>query len=165
MKLNASVFDELYTPAEVTKALIKHLPSSFMTVWCPCDTSDSNIVKELEGSGYKVITSHIKDGKDFLEWEPSEDYDCIITNPPYSVKNVFIGRCVELKKPWALLLPTDALTGSKRLKLYSNAKWKPSAITLASRVDFTGKNSPWFNVCWICSMPKVTGKWIMEDWK
>lgn len=84
MKLKASVFDELYTPAEVTKALIKHLPSSFKTVWCPCDTSDSNIIKELEGSGYKVISSHIKDGKDFLEWEPSEDYDCIITNPPYS---------------------------------------------------------------------------------
>ena len=158
MKLNASVFDELYTPPEVTKALIKHLPSSFKTVWCPCDTSDSNIVKELKGSGYKVIASHIKDGKDFLEWEPSENYDCIITNPPYSSKNVFIERCVELKKPWALLLPLDSLCGSKRFSLTASA----GCITIAHRIDFTGKGANWFYNVWLCQWPEISDKWLKE---
>ena len=157
MKLNSSVFDELYTPPEVTKALIKHLPSSFKTVWCPCDTADSNIVKELEGSGYKVIASHVKDGKDFLEWEPSEDYDCIITNPPYSIKNKVLKRCVELKKPWALLLPLDSLCGSQRFSLTASS----GCITIAHRIAFT-KDHNWFYNVWLCQWPEISDKWLKE---
>lgn len=163
LKLKASKFDEVYTPSGVVESLRKHLPKTVKTVWCPFDTLNSNIVKDLVTSGYTVIYSHIKDGKDFFNWEPEEDYDIIISNPPYSIKDSVLERCVSLKKPFAMLLPIDALCGTRRLKIYKKAKWPLSVITLAKRVDFTGKKSPWFNVCWICSISTFKGKLIQEE--
>lgn len=144
-------------------SLLKHLPKSFKTIWCPCDTEDSNIVKALKADGRDVIATHISTGEDFFTTE--KECDCIVTNCPYSCKNAFIKRCNDLQKPWALLLPLDSLCGSKRFQIYKQALWTPSVITIASRVDFTGKKSPWFNVCWVISCPSIEGKWIQEDIK
>ena len=40
----------------------------------------------------------------------------IITNPPYSLKDEFIKKCYEWKKPFCLLLPITALEGKVRGK-------------------------------------------------
>lgn len=165
-KLNASKNDECYTPAEGVVPLIKHLPYWVKTVWCPCDKPESEIVKMLKAAGKKVLCTHIDDGYDFLTMraEPYADMcDIIITNPPYSNKDDFIKRCIYLGKPWALLLPLDALCGDQRNKLYS--KTDVGVITLANRLDFTGKGANWFYNAWVCSWPEINGKWIREDIK
>ena len=158
MKLQSSKFDELYTPPDAVFPLLRHLPKKYKTVWCPCDTEDSEIVTQLQATGRAVIASHIKDGYDFFEWEPEDGYDCIVTNPPYSNKDDFIRRCNELGVPWALLLPLDALCGSKRFPLVKDC----GCITIAHRVDFTGKGSNWFYNVWVCNIPELNGKWLKE---
>jgi hypothetical protein len=46
---------------------------------------------------------------DFLKFEKNDvgDIDCIITNPPFSLKFEFITKCLDLGVPFALLIPFD----------------------------------------------------------
>lgn len=167
LRLKASRFDELYTPAEAVMPLVRHLPYWVKRVWCLCDKEESEIAKGLANAGYKVYHSHIDDGYDFLSFNKDlpglSMIDMIITNPPYSNKDAFIKQCIDLGKPWALLLPLDALCGDQRNKLYSITN--VGVITLANRLDFTGKGANWFYNAWVCSWPEMGGTWIREDIK
>jgi len=71
----------------------------------------------LEG-GYEVVRSHLDDGKDFFTYEP-DDYDVIVSNPPFSIKDNILGRLYELNKPFAVLLPMNSLQGKSRFKLFN----------------------------------------------
>jgi hypothetical protein len=68
-------------------------------------------VKVLTENGFNVIYSHIEDGKNFLEYEP-ENWDVLISNPPYKNKRVYWERALDLGKPFALLLPINILSDS-----------------------------------------------------
>lgn len=151
--------DELYTPAYAVKPLLRHFHEP-MTVWCPCDTEDSNIVKVLREAGHRVIATHIKDGYDFFTYEPAEDYDIIITNPPYSIKDEIIERCLQLHKRACLLLPLTALEGIRRGKLWREHGC--SVMVLDQRVEFTGKGACWFNTSWFC-FPQLINTIIFEE--
>lgn len=111
-------FDEIYTPEEAVKMILQYIPKDIKTIWECTAIKESKIVKVLEEAGYNVVTSHIYNGQDFFKYEP-ENYDMIITNPPYSLKNKFLERAYNLKKPFMLLLPLTALEGIKRGKLFS----------------------------------------------
>ena len=162
-KLRASKNDECYTPPEAMPSLLKHLPHWVKTVWCPCDKDSSEIVKALNDSGRRAIATHIDDGFDFLKVAPSDpsSYDMIITNGPYSCKDKMIARCIELGKPWALLLPLDALCGKKRATLYAKSGGV-GVITLKDRLNFTGGHGNWFYSAWVCSWPEINGRWVQE---
>lgn len=143
--------DELYTPAYAVKPLLKYIPSNVKKIWCPCDTMDSQIVKVLQDAGYVIITSHISQGGDFFTYCPNEEFDMIITNPPYSIKDEMLERCYSFCKPFSLLLPLTALEGIKRGKMYR--KHGISVIVMDQRAEFTGKNGVWFNTSWFISHP------------
>ena len=72
-----------------------------------------------EGGGFNCVKSHIDDGKDFFKYEPDE-WDIIISNPPYSIKDAIIERVYNLNKPFALLLPLDSLQGKRRYECFKN---------------------------------------------
>ena len=80
---NASTFmysegnnDECYTPEYAVLPLLEFLePFKGQTIWCPFDKEYSNYVKEFIKAGFKVIFSHIDDGKNFFYYEPEENYD------------------------------------------------------------------------------------------
>ncbi len=58
---------------------------------------------------------------DFLKWKSNKLYDTIITNPPYSLANDFIYRCMELLEPdgqLAMFLKIQFLEGEKRKQLF-----------------------------------------------
>lgn len=77
--------DERYTPPILVAPILDYLkPNS--TIWCPFDTYSSEFVTLLEEAGHNVIYSHISTGQDFFLWEPDEEYDYIISNPPFSKK-------------------------------------------------------------------------------
>lgn len=59
-----------------------------VTIWCPFDLESSAYVKEFLKAGFNVIHSHIDEGKNFFFYEPEEDYDVIISNPPFSQKKI-----------------------------------------------------------------------------
>ena len=42
----------------------------------------------------------------------------IITNPPYSLKDDFLKKCYEYKKPFCLLLPITSLEGTERGNMF-----------------------------------------------
>lgn len=104
--------DEQYTPEYGVRVLLPHIQHlKEKIIWCPFDKEDSQFVKILTEQGFKVIYSHIEDGKDFLTYEP-EQWDIIISNPPYKNKRVYWERALDLKKPFALLLPLNILSDS-----------------------------------------------------
>jgi hypothetical protein len=140
-RMQEETYDNLYTPKNITYPILKYLDKS-KTVWECCDPGFSNISKELRWHGCDVISSDKQ--FDFLNNEKECDY--IITNPPYSLKDKFIERCYELRKPFFLLLPITALEGVTRGELFR--KYGISCIIFDRRIDFTGKGSNWFGVAW-----------------
>lgn len=126
--------DEVFTPAYAVKPIIKYLDMTGppLTVWCPFDTEDSEYVKLLRTGGYKVIASHIDEGKNFFDWEPKEEYDCIISNPPFSLKDEVIKRLYELDKPYAILLPIPSLQGQKRFPYMKDCE----ALIFDKRINY-----------------------------
>lgn len=130
--------DEVYTPQYAVLPIIKHIPENFKTIWCPFDKEDSEYVILLKEKGYTVIASHIDEDKNFFEYEPEEKYDCIISNPPFSIKDDILRRLNELNKPYAILLPIPALQGQKRFP-YIN---KCQALIFDKRINyFTNKKT------------------------
>lgn len=139
--------DEFYTPREAIYPLLKYLDKT-KTYWECTDFGDSNIRKVLVENGYKVIATR-KDEFDFLKDDPLFQFDVIITNPPYSIKNQFLKRCYESNRPFALLLPLTALEGKERGKLYKEKGIE--LVVLDKRINFMKeKKNVWFNTSWFC---------------
>lgn len=84
------------------------------------------------GGGWKVITSHISEGKDFFEYEP-ESWDILISNPPFSKKDEVLRRVYQLGKPFALLLPANSIQGKKRFEIFNN---DVQMLCFDSRIDY-----------------------------
>lgn len=109
--------DEFYTPEIAVDMILPYIPKHITRIWECTAVSERKIVKVLRENGYTVISTHIKDGFDFLKSEPS-DYEIIITNPPYSIKDKFLKRAFELRRPFMFLLPISTLEGSWRNKAF-----------------------------------------------
>lgn len=104
--------DEQLTPRKTVEILlpyIKHLKNK--VIWCPFDTKESMFVKVLTENGYNVVYSHINNGEDFFNYQPNE-WDVIISNPPYTNKRAYWERCLSFNKPFLLLLPLNILSDS-----------------------------------------------------
>lgn len=139
--------DELYTPDYAIEPLLKYLPKDKI-MWECTDFGESNITKLLKQHDYKVISTH-KDNFDFLTDVPNFDFDIIITNPPYSLKNDFLKKCYEYDKPFCLLLPLTSLEGIERGKMFREKGI--DVLVLDRRCDFMdNKKSNWFNTSWFC---------------
>ena len=116
--LTASVNDELYTPIFAVEPIMKYIPKN-KKVWCPFDKEWSAFVQSFKRGGYDVTRSHIDDGQDFFEYEPDE-YDVIVSNPTFSIKDKILGRLYDLGKPFAILLPTNSIQGKARYEYFKN---------------------------------------------
>lgn len=139
------------TPPETTTALIDflRLPTSTI-IWEPA-CGEGHMVEVMERAGYDVIGTDISNGTDFLTAECIR-CDWIITNPPFSIADKFIEHCIDLKKPFALLLKSQYWHARKRIVLFE--KYPPSHILpLTWRPDFMfktrGKGSPLMDVMWV----------------
>ena len=89
--------DEYLTKEYAVLPIIKYVPKESI-IWCPFDKQDSNFVKVFKENGFSVISSHIDEGKDFFEYKP-DNYDLIISNPPYSLREKILIKLFSLKKP------------------------------------------------------------------
>jgi hypothetical protein len=139
--------DDFQTPPEALKPLLPYLKKEWV-IW-ECAEGKGNLTRALREKGYKVIGTDILSGKNFLFWQP-ETYDCIVTNPPYSLKQKFLERAYVLHKPFAFLLPLTTLETQKRQRLFK--KYGLEIILLNKRINFetpSGKGSgAWFAVAW-----------------
>ena len=148
--------DDFQTPPEALDCLIPFLKRRWEIWECAC--GKGNLGMALSEERFHVIGTDILTHQDFLKYKP-EHFDCIITNPPYSLKEKFLERCYELKKPFALLMPLTALESEKRQKLYR--KYGIQLIIPNKRFNFetpSGNGSgSWFATAWFCgnmNLPK-----------
>lgn len=123
---------EYYTPDNAIIKLLEIIPKDYI-IWEPC-AGEGHIVRFFQKHGYKVISSDIKFGQDFLNYKPNEPYDIIITNPPFNISNKIIQRCYSLKKPFMLLVPFNIMQGLHRTTLFQS--YGISLFLLGERIDY-----------------------------
>lgn len=144
--------DEYYTPPILVNALVEEYVDSDLTVWCPFDTKNSEFVLQLQDNGNDVIYSHLIHGKDFFEYEPEEEYDAIISNPPFTKKMDVLERLFDIDKPFAMALGMPILNYQSIGKFFYDQQEKGNDLELLivdKKVSFDG-NTSMFNTSFFC---------------
>ena len=141
-----NVNDERYTPPILVKPILKYIKHG-STIWCPFDTEDSEFVQIIKKAGYKVIYSHIELGQDFFEYEPDEEYDYIVSNPPFSKKLEVLDRLYKLGKPFAMLMNIECLNYQVIGNFFLDKDLQ--LLIFDKKVSFDG-NTASFNTSYFC---------------
>ena len=106
---------------------------------CEPACGEGAIVKVLEEYwGKDKITAYDKE-TNFL-WD-FDDYDYVITNPPFSIAFEFIKKAKQLAvRKFALLLPLSYLHGKKRFdEIYSDKKYGLKKVYVFTRYPMLGE--------------------------
>ena len=139
--------NDFQTPIVALNPLLPFLNKDW-TIWEPA-CGKGNLCNGLNDKGFNVIATDILQGVDFLE-NQNLNFDCIITNPPFSLKQQFLQKCYELGKPFALLLPLTTLETAKRQGLFK--KYGVQIILFDKRINFetpSGRGGgSWFATAW-----------------
>lgn len=133
--------NECYTPDYAVSPILEFIPKD-AKVWCPFDTSESEFVKQISETN-NVVYSHIDEGKDFFNYEPSH-WDIIISNPPFQQKRKFFERALSFNKPFALLMTMTWMNEAAPVQLFENRGLQ--LLLFDKRIEF------------IQPTPKKTGK-------
>jgi hypothetical protein len=151
-------YDECQTPRYGVWPILDYTPKSW-TIWEPA-AGEGYMADAMRDQGYTVYASELQERyrndniaapMDFFKHQIYL-YDCIITNPPFSIKYDWIARCYELKKPWALLLPVEVLGAKTAQTMF--AEYGVQVILLNTRIDFKMPYKGWdgggaqFPVAW-----------------
>ena len=104
---------EFYNEVYAIMPLIKYLKDKgFKKILCPFDTNDNNIYKILLSEGFEVEQFHINDG-----------VDCIVSNPPYSLKEHVFETLLSTGKPFAMIVGVVGLFVSDTFEItYMNKR-------------------------------------------
>lgn len=156
--------DDWQTPPHALEPLLPWLKPAWL-IWEPC-AGKGNLVKALRERDFLVYASDIKNHRNFLKLPRGllceemqfivRAYDCIVTNPPYSLKLEFLTRAYELQKPFAFLMPLFTFEGPNRQALFE--KHGLEVILLDHRVEFEpppGKNPVGFATAWFTNGLKI----------
>ena len=128
--------DECYTPAYAVQPILEYIPKDAV-VWCPFDTVDSEFVKLISQTNV-VVNSHLESGKDFFEYEPQQ-WDIIVSNPPFTNKRAFFQRALDLGKPFALLMANTWLNDRAPMQLFEERGLQ--LLLLDRRTEFVQPNA------------------------
>jgi hypothetical protein len=141
--------DECYTPEYAITPILEFVNPEWV-IWCPFDTSESNFVKILSRTN-KVIHSHINNGEDFNLWQPQENWDVIISNPPFTSKRETFERALSFNKPFALIMTNTWLNDSAPKQLFSEKDLQ--LLMFDKRIEFQTshiKNKITFSSSYYC---------------
>lgn len=123
--------DEWYTNQE-TVDLVTDLLNPKGTICCPFDSEESYFVKKA-----KLIGDCIYGITDYLDKD--YQYDYLMTNPPFSIKDKVIERVLQAGKPSALVLPITTLGGVKRHSLFAKYGY-PAVYIPSKRINYYDHN-------------------------
>lgn len=107
--------DQFQTPEYALTMLRPYLDRT-KTIWEPA-CGKGNIVNYFRYNGFSINGTDYLNGEqyDFFKFDladvQGQDWNYIITNPPWSLKILWTARCLELNKPFALLVPITYLEG------------------------------------------------------
>jgi len=135
--------DVYYTPDNAISLLLPFLPAN-KVIW-EFAWGQGHIAHYLQLHGYKVVG-----GPDVDFLTEYVEANLLVSNPPFSKKDEFLRRAYSLGKPFAMLLPADALVGLARYPLF--AKHGIQLLIPNKRINFvgSGNTSPNFNTFWLC---------------
>ncbi|MGZ9762947.1 hypothetical protein ACXYRP_01455 [Mycoplasma sp. 5912] len=153
--------DEWYTTKEDIKFFIDNakIPQN-KVIWCPFDLPDSNFVTVFKNNGYKVLSSHIYNRQDFYKYQPDENWDIIISNPPFRNKHNLLKRLLEFNKPWALIFGIQALNSEKFCDFLQKFK-RVQYVHLKRRMCFTKNYLNYDHMNF--QRPSFASMWIAND--
>lgn len=117
--------DEWYTPIELVK-FCESLVSENKNVICPFDTENSNFVKVFKDCQYGM--------SNFLE--NTYDYDICITNPPFSLKEKVLEKCLIDNKEFILVLPQTFIFSVTFYNLTRNYNFNYKIYSPKQRIYF-----------------------------
>lgn len=143
--------DECYTPVEAVLPILEYIPKDKI-IWCPFDTEESNFVKILKQNNFKVVYSHIDNGGDFFISEP-DNWDIIISNPPFTNKRKYFERALSFNKPFALIMSITWLNDSAPKQIFAEKELQ--LLMFDKRIRFIKPNgermgSPTFSSAYFC---------------
>lgn len=144
---NKKILEPCAGSGNIIKALQKHGCKNIDAVEIDEDHADELL--ELLGIGHVAIADFLKIKK---RQYPEEQYDIIITNPPYSKAQEFVEKALELVNETGvviMLLRTAFLESQKRFEFWQKPENKLSALyTLSSRPSFIGKGTDATSYSW-----------------
>lgn len=150
--------DECYTPKYAVVPILKYIPNGAI-VWCPFDKIESEFVKEISRTN-KVIFSHIENGQNFYDFEPTETWDIIISNPPFTNKRKIFERAISFNKPFALIMTNTWLNDSAPKQIFKNIDLQ--LLMFDKRINYNENKKITFSSSYYCYnfLPKQI---IMEN--
>lgn len=124
-----------------------------MKILCPFDKEHSEFVRVLTQNGFEVTFGHIETGQDFFDIDNLQDYDAIVSNPPFSKRQKILERLFESGVPFAMIMNFNGLFDSKsRWKLFKDNKFE--LLVPLGRIHFFNENcegnSPNFQSIYVC---------------
>jgi len=158
--------DDYETPESVWELFFKYFKNREMRIWMPfyCKGICAIYVEKFHGPRYVHLN------EDFFNYEPSQGWDCIVDNPPYSCKKQVFERCKKLGKPFALFVPLDTLErGYIRETMQSPFGAFLQIIIPKKRTDFitdydVEHTCPPHKTIWICwKMELLDGRQIIFE--
>ena len=106
--------DEWFTTRQDVEKIVPFLlRGGYRKILCPFDRADSNYVQVLTEHGFEVTYGHIADGQDFFERTDLNEYDAVVSNPPFSKREAILKKLYESGVPFALILNFNGLFDSK----------------------------------------------------
>ena len=125
------------TPYSITKHLLEAEPFDYNKTVCEPACGNNAITKVLQIKWNHVTAYDIE--KNFL-FETNE-YDYIITNPPFSIAYEFLCKAKTIaKEKFAMLLPLSYLHGKKRYDyVYSDRKYGLKKVYVFTRYPMLGE--------------------------
>lgn len=155
---------DLYpTPLDCTYSLlphIAHLMPAAARVWEPA-CAEGQMVKPMQEFGYTLMATDLRPevgggmgGIDFLGEDTAyhtQDYDGVITNPPFAAAEQFIRRAISVAPVAVMLLKAQYWNTGNRKKLFRETKplmelnltWRPAFLA-----EERG-NSPLMDCMWV----------------
>ena len=139
--------DQFHTPNYAVDLLVPYLkqlrimhpmeqehPTDKFRIWEPA-AGLGKIVNRLKFWEFDVFGTDLSEGENFLTQEVVQEFDCIVTNPPFSLKKKFYEHCLIWRKPFALLVPCDYSTWVIQAK-----KAGAEVIVPDKRIDYITPN-------------------------
>ena len=165
--MGKSVFsDECYTSRAESDKVVDYLIDNnilqkYKNIWLPFDNEISNIYQALK-SRYNgnIILTNLEMGIDFYNYEPDE-YDLILTNPPFKGRTNLFNRLHQLNKPFVILQAAQMFNNQFAVNYLCEYSEDYQFILPRSRMNFltynkdedivkSSKNGAAFYSFWLC---------------
>ena len=134
------IHDDYYTP-KMAWEMIKHLIPHDKVIWeaFQLNATLSKSAEYLRELGFKVVGDI---SIDFFKAQPSESWDIIIGNPPFStaLKKNILKKLVELDKPFIIILNSCNMFTKYMREIFGEKIKDLQIITPSTRLNFEKYN-------------------------